>query len=63
MAEYHTYGPGFNLTGRAQAVAAGITKELNTTQYAPYSTLEKVFQRPFGGEFGYTGWIDRKPEA
>lgn len=61
MAEYHDYGPGFNLTGRLEN--ANITKLLTPAQYAPYSTLEKVFQYPFSGKFGNTGWIDRSPAA
>lgn len=61
MAEYHDYGPGFNLTGRLEA--ANITIEMNATQYAPYSTLEKVFQYPFSGKFGNVAWIDRNPRA
>jgi len=60
MAEYKDYGPGWNATGRA---AANITIVMDKQQYAPYSTLEKVFQYPFDGRFGNTGWIDRKPEA
>ncbi|KAK8192742.1 hypothetical protein M8818_007914 [Zalaria obscura] len=61
MAEYHDYGPGFNLTGRLQA--ANITIEMTAAQYAPYSTVDKVFQYPFSGKFGNTAWIDRRPEA
>ncbi|KAK5131084.1 hypothetical protein LTR08_001302 [Meristemomyces frigidus] len=61
MAEYHDYGPGFNLTGRI--AAANITIEMTPQQYAPYSTLAKVFQYPFSGEFGNVAWIDENPEA
>jgi len=60
MAEFHDYGPGFNLTGR---IVANITKLLTPAQYAPYSTLEDVFQYPFSGKFGNTAWIDRFPES
>ncbi|KAF2124424.1 carbohydrate esterase family 8 protein [Dothidotthia symphoricarpi CBS 119687] len=59
MAEYKDYGPGWNATGRA---AANITLVMNSKQYEPYSTLEKVFQYPFSGQFGNVAWIDRKPE-
>ena len=61
MAEYQDYGPGFNLTGRQ--LAANVTKELTTAQYEPYSTVDKVFQYPFSGEFGNTAWIDQHPHA
>jgi hypothetical protein len=61
MAEYHDYGPGFNLTGRLEA--ANITKELTPQQYAPYSTPAKVFQYPFSGKFGNVAWIDTHPEV
>lgn len=61
MAEYHDFGPGFNLTGRLEA--SNITIEMNATQYAPYSTLEKVFQYPFTGKFGNTAWIDRSSQV
>lgn len=59
MAEYNNYGPGWNATGRAQA---NITVVMDNKKYAPYSSLEKVFQYPFSGEFGNTAWIDRNPE-
>ncbi|KAH7066289.1 pectin methylesterase [Paraphoma chrysanthemicola] len=59
MAEYKDYGPGWNATGRA---AANITIVMDTKQYEPYSTLEKVFQHPFNGKFGNVAWIDRNPE-
>lgn len=61
MAEFQDYGPGFNLTGRL--AAANITKELRPAEYAPYSTLEDVFQFPFSGKFGNTAWIDRNPSS
>ncbi|KAG9671208.1 pectin lyase-like protein, partial [Aureobasidium melanogenum] len=60
MAEYKDYGPGWNATGRAQA---NITLVMTDAEYAPYSTLEKVFQYPFSGKFGNTKWIDRKPQV
>ncbi|GAB7347182.1 hypothetical protein MBLNU459_g3294t1 [Dothideomycetes sp. NU459] len=61
MAEYRDYGPGFNLTGRL--AAANVTIEMTPQQYAPYSTLEKIFQFPFSGKFGNTAWIDRNPKS
>lgn len=60
MAEYHTYGPGYNATGRA--AAANVTIELTKKQYAPFSSPDRVFQFP-SGEFGNTAWIDRHPHA
>lgn len=60
MAEYKDFGPGFNLTGRLEA---NITIVMTDAQYAPYSTLEKVFQFPFSGRFGNTKWIDRKSQV
>jgi len=63
QAEYQVYGPGFNATGRAEAVEEGITIEMTAEQYAPYSTLQDVFQYPFSGEFGNTAWIDEEPAA
>ncbi|KAK7722967.1 hypothetical protein SLS57_004823 [Botryosphaeria dothidea] len=60
MAEYGDFGPGWNLTGR---VAANVTKVLDEAGYAPYDSVEKVFQDPFTGEFGNVGWIDESPEA
>jgi len=60
MAEYKTYGPGYNATGRA--AAANITIELTKKQYAPFSSPERVFQFPTG-EFGNTAWIDKRPRA
>lgn len=57
MAEYADYGPGYNETGR---IAGNVTHVLDEAQYAPYSSLESVFQYPDGsGGFGNTAWIDR----
>lgn len=61
MAEYHDYGPGFDLSGRL--AAANITIEMTDGQYVPYDTVEKVFQYPFSGKFGNVGWIDTTPIA
>lgn len=60
MAEYKTYGPGFNATGRA--VAANISIVLTKEQYEPYADLDRVFQHR-DGAFGNTAWIDRHPHA
>ncbi|KAF1916590.1 pectin lyase fold/virulence factor [Ampelomyces quisqualis] len=60
MAEYKDYGPGWNVAGRA---VGNVTIVMNDAQYKPYSTVEKVFQHPFNGSFGYTKWIDDKPEG
>ncbi|KAG9658294.1 pectin lyase-like protein, partial [Aureobasidium melanogenum] len=60
MAEYKDYGPGWNATGRAEA---NITLVMTDAEYAPYSTVEKIFQYPFSGKFGNTKWIDRKPQV
>lgn len=60
--EIGNYGPGWNLTGRLDN--GNISKVLTTKEYEPYSTLNKVFQRSYtDGSFGYTGWIDKSPEA
>lgn len=60
MAEYKSFGPGYNASGRA--AAANVTIELSKKQYLPFSSPEKVFQLP-SGEFGNTAWIDRHPQA
>ncbi|USW55585.1 Putative pectinesterase, catalytic, pectin lyase/virulence factor [Septoria linicola] len=60
MAEYRDFGPGWNETARREG---NITKLLTEKEYAPYSTVEKVFQYPFSGEYGNTAWIDRRPAA
>lgn len=59
MAEYKTYGPGFNATGRA---AGNVTIVMDKKQYEPYSTVDKVFQYPFSSKGGNTAWIDKDPE-
>lgn len=59
MAEYNDYGPGWNLTGR---VDGNVTRVLDSAEYAPYSSIEKVFQYPDNsGKFGNTAWIDVNP--
>ena len=58
MAEYYDVGPGFNLTGR---IDGGVTTLLTPEEYEPYSSVEKVFQFPFTGEYGNVGWIDTAP--
>jgi hypothetical protein len=61
MAEYHDFGPGFNLTSRREA--SNITIEMTAKEYAPFSTIAMVFQFPFSGKFGNVGWIDESPQA
>jgi len=59
MAEFQNSGPGFNAGGRS---SGKISKVLNEQEYAPYASLEKVFQSPTG-EFGQVGWIDKSPDS
>ncbi|KAF2135335.1 carbohydrate esterase family 8 protein [Aplosporella prunicola CBS 121167] len=59
-AEYQNFGPGFNRTGR---LAENISRLLSDEEYAPYSSLDEVFQFPFSDRDGNTAWIDRSPEA
>ncbi|KAL2842375.1 pectin lyase fold/virulence factor [Aspergillus pseudoustus] len=54
MAEYHTFGPGFNATGRASTNASIV---LSPKEYAPYNSPRKVFQTP-DGKAGNIDWID-----
>ncbi|TFY56902.1 hypothetical protein EVJ58_g7348 [Rhodofomes roseus] len=58
MAEYEDFGPGFNLTGRAEG---NVTLLMTEEEYEPYSNVEKVFQYPPSGDFGNVGWIDFEP--
>jgi hypothetical protein len=60
MAEYESYGPGWNATGRA---VGNVTVVMDDAQYEPYSSVEKVFQYPFDGRSGNTGWVDGSPES
>lgn len=55
MAEYKTYGPGFNRTGR---IEGGIDYLLTDKQYEPYNKPAKVFQY-MDGKFGNDKWIDK----
>jgi hypothetical protein len=43
QAEYKTYGPGYNSTGRAISL---FDVQLTDRQYEPYSSPAKVFQTP-----------------
>lgn len=54
MAEYRTFGPGFNATGRAATNASIV---LDSKTYAPYDSPSKVFLSP-DGKPGNIGWID-----
>lgn len=61
QAEFETYGPGFNETGR---IAAGYEMLLNQSTYEPYDEPAKVFQYGYtDGRFGNVAWIDRTPWA
>ncbi|KAF2000008.1 carbohydrate esterase family 8 protein [Amniculicola lignicola CBS 123094] len=55
MAEYQSFGPGWNATGRA---AGNVTVVLDNKGYKPYSSPEKVFQYFKSGKTGNTKWID-----
>lgn len=55
MAEYESYGSGFNLTAR---LAANITRELNTTTVRPYKSPRDVFMTPTGQQPN-VAWIDQ----
>ncbi|KAI9359950.1 pectin methylesterase [Zopfochytrium polystomum] len=55
MAEYSTYGPGFNATARA--ANAGIGMVLTHAEYSPYSSPDRVFQFPFTSVEGNTAWL------
>lgn len=59
QAEFETYGPGWNATGR---VAGGWDTILNETVWKEYDEPAKVFQFGYvGGGFGYVHWIDKTP--
>jgi pectinesterase len=45
MAEYESYGPGFNLTKR---IAGNLTTESDAAQAAVYGSPEEVFMTPTG---------------
>lgn len=59
MAEYKSYGPGWDEKARVQSNLSIVMTE---AQYAPYASVEKVFQFPNEGRFGNVGWIDGEPE-
>ncbi|CAK4032780.1 pectin methylesterase [Lecanosticta acicola] len=60
MAEYRNYGPGGNLTARN----LNVTSELTREEFEEgYERPGLVFQDPFTGLFGNTGWIDGSPLA
>ncbi|KAL4778241.1 pectin lyase fold/virulence factor [Aspergillus varians] len=54
MAEYRTFGPGFNATGRASTNASIV---LSPGEYAPYDSPWKVFQTA-DGKPANIDWID-----
>ncbi|PSN66703.1 pectin methylesterase [Corynespora cassiicola Philippines] len=55
MAEYGTFGPGWNETGRREG---GVTKVLSEREWEPYSAPGKVFRYFKSEREGNTGWID-----
>lgn len=56
MAEFGSYGPGFNLSGR---LAGGIALELTKQQLTPYRSPKAVFMDESGKQ-PYVDWIDKK---
>ncbi|CRG91316.1 hypothetical protein PISL3812_08364 [Talaromyces islandicus] len=59
QAEFETYGPGWNKSGRA---AGGVDTVLTKSQWEDYDAPEKVFQYGYeDGRFGNVAWIDPKP--
>jgi hypothetical protein len=54
MAEYRTFGPGFNVSSRASTNASIV---LSAKEYAPYDSPAKVFLTP-DGKANNIGWID-----
>ncbi|KAJ5885127.1 Pectinesterase catalytic [Penicillium taxi] len=54
MAEYKSFGPGFNATGR---VEGGVDTLLDGETFEAYSSPEKVFQDELG-RFGDVDWVD-----
>lgn len=61
MTEFRNFGPGFDLMARSGN--ANISTVMTPEEFGPFDSVEKVFQWPFGGEFGNVGWIDRRPWA
>ncbi|KAK7191295.1 hypothetical protein DPSP01_008365 [Paraphaeosphaeria sporulosa] len=55
MAEYKTYGPGWNQTGR---IDGNVTHILTEKQWQPYSSPSKVFQFFKSGKTGNSAWVD-----
>ncbi|KAM3072203.1 hypothetical protein ACMFMF_007597 [Clarireedia jacksonii] len=56
MAEYKSYGPGFNLTAR---LAGNVTKELDAISVKAYESPKSVFMTPTGQQPN-VGWIDQE---
>lgn len=54
QAEYKSYGPGFNKTGR---IEGAVTTLLGTKEWKSFSEPKKVFQDQ-EGVFGNVQWID-----
>ncbi|KAF2644985.1 pectin lyase-like protein [Massarina eburnea CBS 473.64] len=55
MAEYRTFGPGWNETGR---VEGKVTRVLDERQWSAYSMPGKVFHFFKSGRTGNVGWVD-----
>lgn len=55
MAEYKTFGPGWNASGR---IDGKVTRVLNQEQWEPYSSPAKVFQFFKSEKAGNTAWVD-----
>ncbi|KAF1959931.1 putative pectin methylesterase [Byssothecium circinans] len=55
MAEYRSFGPGWNETGRREG---GVTRVLSEEMWRPYSSPQEVFQYFKSGKTGNVGWID-----
>jgi pectin methylesterase-like acyl-CoA thioesterase len=56
MAEYGSYGPGWDEEGRK---AGNVTRVLDTRQWEPYDSPKKVFRDSDGRES--VSWIDGSP--
>jgi pectin methylesterase-like acyl-CoA thioesterase len=56
MAEYKSYGPGFNLTAR---LAGNVTKELDASTVKGYDSPKAVFMTPTGQQPN-VAWIDQE---
>lgn len=55
MAEFGSWGPGWNETGRR---LGGVTRVLGRREWEPYNSAKKVFQFFKSGRAGNDGWVD-----